>query len=480
MEAADREVIKEFLVSLGFKVDEPGLDKFGGAIGKISKRAAAATGVIAGLAVMAERMVKVFAANMEKLFYASKRTDAAVQNIQALEFGAEQIGLTADGARASLEAMARSIRLNPGILALLENLGVRTSGKDRVEVLTDLIKQLRQMPFYVGAQFAEMFGIDSDTYLHLSQNLETLLGAMEKRRQMNRDAAIDTAAVAAASRDYMNILRELWQRVEILGQTLAVKLLPVFKILMTTVNGFIQDFQKWSTSLSEDDVKEFLVLIRELLDSFRQLGAAMKELWSEHGERIKAMFFVMRVGAMNLAKAVIGIVDSVLLLTSGQWMKAWSRLKRTWDDLTAEPASDAERRANEMMGSPVPQGSRDQNADGFPKESGGERLAAALRSMGILRSEQAGDPNNESLQREIARTEALIGNLRGRGFMPQGAFPSTFSSSPGGEGGRSVVIQQKTEIIVSGDGAAATGAAVAREQGRVNGDLVRNAEGVVR
>lgn len=480
MEAADREVIKEFLVSLGFKIDEPGLDKFGGAIEKVSKRAAVATGLIAGLAVTAERMVKVFASSMEKLFYASKRTGATAQNIQALEFGAEQIGLSADGARASLEGMARSIRMNPGMLALLENLGVQTSGKDRVEVLTDLVKQLRQMPFYVGAQFAEMFGIDSDTYLHLSQNLETLLAAMEKRKQMNRDARIDTEAVTAASRDYMNILRELWRRVEILGQTLAVKLLPIFKQVMKWINGALESFQKWSSSLSPEDLQEFLGLLRDLVDSFKQLSSAVKELWSEHGERIKAMFFIMRVGALNLAKAIIGIVDSVLLLTSGQWGKAWSRLKKSWDDLSAAPESDAERRANAMLGSPVSSGGgAPSSSDGFPRESGGERLAAALRSMGILRHEQASDPNNESLQREISRTEALIGSLRGRGFMPQGGFPSTFGGGPGGQGG-SVVIQQKTDIHVSSDDPGGAAIAVAKEQGRVNGDIVRNAEGIIR
>ena len=63
---------------------------------------------------------------------------------------------------------------------------------------------------------------------------------------------------------------------------------------------------------------------------------------------------------------------------------------------------------------------------------------------------------------EMARRAAAASDIFGQPVVPSGAA------------GSSVVINQKTEIKVSGDGARDTAQAVASEQGRVNGDLVRN------
>ena len=73
---SDQQILKEYLLSLGFKIDSTESKKFDTTIGKfdtnvfgLAKRAAAAA-----LAVQA--MVAVFARSMEKLYYSSMRAES--------------------------------------------------------------------------------------------------------------------------------------------------------------------------------------------------------------------------------------------------------------------------------------------------------------------------------------------------------------------------------------------------------------------
>jgi hypothetical protein len=97
--AENREILREFLISLGFQIDETGIKKFFVALTGINKLLGTTGTVLASVVVASESMVNRFARHMEGLYYASRRTRASVSNLQALEFGAEQIGVSADTAR---------------------------------------------------------------------------------------------------------------------------------------------------------------------------------------------------------------------------------------------------------------------------------------------------------------------------------------------------------------------------------------------
>ncbi len=107
------EVLKGFLVSLGFKVDEQGQKKFKeviqGAVLQANLLAsaveAAATAVAKGLFGMSD--------SFDKLYFASRRTGASVQNIRALSYAFTQVGGSSGEASAAVENFARAMRTNP-------------------------------------------------------------------------------------------------------------------------------------------------------------------------------------------------------------------------------------------------------------------------------------------------------------------------------------------------------------------------------
>lgn len=229
MAASSQQILKEYLLSLGFKIDEVSNRKFDLGIGKLDTSALGLAKRFAAAALAAQVMTAMFARSMEKLYYSSVKGESAAGNIKALEFAAEQVGISGDTMRSALEGMSRALRTNPGLQGLIESLGVQVTGRDRADVLVDMVTQLNKMPFYQAAQYASLFGINPDDLLLLEKGIEKLKAARDLRLKMAQDAGLNVDAAAQAGLEYSNILGRLTERVSILKDTLALALLPFFK-----------------------------------------------------------------------------------------------------------------------------------------------------------------------------------------------------------------------------------------------------------
>lgn len=347
--ATEREVIREFLVALGFNVDPVGIRKFTAALSNTSKLAGQTATVIASVTVAAELMVQKFARGMEKLYYASERTGAAVKNIQALEYGAEQIGLKGEDARAALEGLARSLRLNPGLIALLNSLGVPSEGRDKADIMRDLVTQLSKMPHFVGAQFAQMFGMDEQTFFHMKRWSTDLAAAERERLALQEKSGINAQEAAEASREYMNALRGVWERIEVLAQSLAVRLLPYFKEFIGLVRGILDELLEWRNF--KLDLGEWEDQIMDIVNSLRQFKDLIS--WLIDSDPAKAIFWAIKNEAKGLAHALLDIVGALAALVSGDWRKAGQKALSAAKVILfgVEPEkSDAEKEVSKMLG----------------------------------------------------------------------------------------------------------------------------------
>lgn len=237
-------ILQEYLIALGFSIDKQSAsqaDKMMKTVDKtlatIAKTAVAATGAIGGV-------IETFASNMEKLYYASQRSGSTVQNLQAMASGAERIGIGGDRMVAAIEGMSRAMRLNPGLRGLVESLGVKVEGRDPSDVMVDLVGQLKQMPFYVGSQFAGLFGIDPDTLLQLEQGVDKLKQAADVRRSLSKELGVDTEKAALAAVEYKNQWRDITDRVGLLRDAIALSLLPAVREFGGVVKLVLDDWIK--------------------------------------------------------------------------------------------------------------------------------------------------------------------------------------------------------------------------------------------
>ncbi|MGU3521585.1 lytic transglycosylase [Enterobacteriaceae bacterium C23F] len=203
------ETIKEFLVSLGFSVDEAGARKFNAVLGGVTSNAIKMGLAVEGAALSVVAYTAKIASGLDNLYWASQRTGATVQGIKSISYAVAQVGGSADAARGSLESLSRFVRNNPGAEGFLNRLGVQTRDakgnmRDMSAIFTGVGQKLSNMPYYRANQYASMLGIDENTLMAMRRGIGGFTGqysAMTKAIGFNADQA------AISSNKFMTSLR---------------------------------------------------------------------------------------------------------------------------------------------------------------------------------------------------------------------------------------------------------------------------------
>ncbi|WP_220676495.1 hypothetical protein [Klebsiella pasteurii] len=203
------ETLKDFLISLGFNVDEAGARKFNAAVAGATLKAIELGAKVELAAASVVAFTAKVASSLDNLYWASQRTGATVEGIKQIGYAVSQMGGSVDGARGSLENLARFMRNNPGAEGFLNRLGVQTrdaSGnmRDMASIFTGVGQRLSSMPYYRANQYAQMLGLDENTLMAMRRGIGQFSGeytAMAKAIGYNADAA------AVSSNKFMTSLR---------------------------------------------------------------------------------------------------------------------------------------------------------------------------------------------------------------------------------------------------------------------------------
>lgn len=463
--AANQQVLKEYLLSLGFKIDQTSASKFDKALGRFDFNVAGLAKKVLGVASAAQVMVAVFANSMEKLYYASKRTQSTADNLLALDFAGKNVGV--DSMRVSVEALAHALRTNPGFTGLLNDLGVKVEGRDRSDVLLDMVDALKSMPFEVASQYASMFGISSDDLLMMIQGNEEMKKARDLRKQMAADSGLDMDKAAKAGKEYANVLKEIWERVGILKDTMAVGLLPYFKDFASVVNQVLIDWTR----------------IMQTFDASTASGIGkMTSNWFFTGKPLGDRVTLTPEAAARVAAGATGAArpERSAGKGTGAGMSLFERLEKQYglpDGLLDKMWLKESGRGKNML-SPAGAQGHFQFMPHTQKEMGlknpsdlAESAEKASQLLAMLMNRYGGD-----IQKALAAYNWGMGNVDRKGMAnapwETRDYVSTLS-------GRPMTINQQTTINVTSGDPMAAGRAVAREQDRVNATITRNQWGAV-
>lgn len=215
-------ILKEFLVSIGFEVNEQQYKKFEDFMGKAAEglrnlaiEGAAAVGVLA-------RAVDEVTQKMDALYFTSQRTGASAQNLTAFGQAASQIGISAEHATGLLETMASVIRTQPGIAAAF---GIKP-GSDPTQTvfkLLDKFKELKDKGLYFQAsRYASLLGIDERSLFMATTNLDKFKAEYARAQKEMKDShadlnkdAVKGNELASKQRDIMfqlsNVKLRAWE-----------------------------------------------------------------------------------------------------------------------------------------------------------------------------------------------------------------------------------------------------------------------------
>ena len=202
------ETIKDFLVSLGFQIDDAGARKFDSVLAGTTANVLKAGAAVEATALTVVAFTAKIASGLDNLYWMSQRTGATVNGIRQIGYAVSQMGGSVEAARGSLESLSRFMRNNPGSEGFLNRLGVQTrdaSGnmRDMASIFTGVGEKLSNMPYYRANQYAQMLGIDENTLMAMRRGLGQFNA---QYTQMAKAIGYNADAAAVSSNKFMTSL----------------------------------------------------------------------------------------------------------------------------------------------------------------------------------------------------------------------------------------------------------------------------------
>ena len=220
------DVLRQFVLSLGARVDHAAFQNFDARIGRTTRNV-----VALGVAVESAFLsINVWAAKVsggfDQLYYSSQRMGASAANIKALSYGLSQMGSNASAANSSMENFARTLRNNRGYYEVLERLGIRTRNaqglrRDATELMQEFGRALRSQTQEAKHLYLEMFGIDDATGRALIQGVEKFTN---EYRDKLRNAGLDPDKAARDASALQTTFRSIGASIEVIGAKITSRL----------------------------------------------------------------------------------------------------------------------------------------------------------------------------------------------------------------------------------------------------------------
>lgn len=331
------ETIKDFLVSLGFRVDDAGAKKFGSVLAGTTANVIKMGLAVEGAALSVVAFTAKIASGLDNLYWASQRTGATVQGIQSIGYAVSQVGGSVDAARSSLESLSRFIRNNPGAEGFLNRLGVQTrdaSGnmRDMAAIFTGVGQKLSSMPYYRANQYAQMLGIDENTLMAMRRGVgqfSAQYSEMVKAIGFNADQA------ALSSNRFMTSLKSLGEMARMardkIGSNLAdglagqidnlrKKIIENFPKIEVTITKVIKGIL-WLGEIVGRVAFRIVAGVGDIIEWWGKLDAETKTLI----EVIGGLVVAMRILNSTFWMSPIGLITGLIVALGLLWedYKTW-------------------------------------------------------------------------------------------------------------------------------------------------------------
>ncbi|MGJ8524102.1 Membrane-bound lytic murein transglycosylase F [Carnimonas sp. R-84981] len=420
------EVIRSFLVSLGFEVDAHGQSRFEQSMASTGMQAAKLSAAVTGAAAAVLAFTTKIASGMDQLYFSSQRTGATVQGIQSIGYAASQTGSSAQAAQGAIESLARFVRNNPGGEGWINRLDVQTRNargemRDTADVFMDIGQRLQRMPYFQRNQFAQQLGIDEKTLIAMSHGMRQ---ARSEYNQMARDIGYNGEEAAVKSHDFMQALRRLYSVTGLLSDKIGS---DTAGSLTDTINHFSEelvqhtpDIERWAgyvvtaigkigeaTAMVGDHIGDLKPLFNELKEDFSLLLGLDPTDWKKAWDLTD---FNKQLGqATDTLNTMARIVKAV---RTGNWKELADADRHLWS-----------------IGAPKDAGnSLDIGGSGISGQAMGSALAVALGSQ-RARDFVSGKYRDRDYQRPIvnladsfkenvaSKFSGIINNVRGKEIL---------------------------------------------------------------
>ena len=285
--------IKEFLVSIGWKSNDTQQTKFFQALEGATLRANLLGTAIEDAARKVYESVVEMATRFDDLYWASQRTKASVDTIQAFGYAVSQLGGSSSAATASLETMAQKLREMPGNIVLLNKLGFQLNATTgQLEFNADLAaKNASSMTDSVAEIYRGMVGLDENTFLAIRRHSLEIGRLMTERETMNKSIGFDPDKAAVDSNKFMTVWRDAWERIGVFSD-------KGYQDLQNDLLGPFQEFDTLMKDRGPEIAKNIAVITKAIADALSGLMKLLEKL-QQFDEWSKSLWFTQLLNKLT-------------------------------------------------------------------------------------------------------------------------------------------------------------------------------------
>jgi len=283
-------VIKELLVSLGFKIDEAGLKNFLGGISSASVRIMALGATMTAVAGVIVNSIDNVAKEAEQLDLLAQRFNTTASAMDDFGDTAEIMGIGQDKAFESMTALNRVVgQAALGIgrgKVIMEKLGVSVKDagghvRATTDVMADLQTKLSTMDRGQAISVMERLGLDPAMLRMFNGELGNTSKIGKELSDIDASVGFDFEKNISESKEYMKQQREMMVDVRLLKmwfdklwEKIATDLMPKVRQGMKNVSASFESFRK----VLQSDGKKIVDAIEPIIETIINIGAGFLTL----------------------------------------------------------------------------------------------------------------------------------------------------------------------------------------------------------
>lgn len=307
------DVIKEFLVGLGFKVDDKSQKKFSEGLEFATAKAVALGEAMYDVAKQVAEAVVSMAQDMDQLYWQTQRLNSSATDIKAFGYAMSQLGGSAQGAQAMLENLAEFAKSSPGAQGFLRRLGVAPEDMgDAVAMARDLEKTFQSMPYYRAKAFGSVLGIDP---IQLQAMLRDQGQFEDQYKQFAQNLGLDLDEVAGKANEFATRLREMKAEAGLAFDVALYKGLEWLLPKLEALSRWVQDIVSGKKLAGVGGQFQQIVKdVMALLDALGQLaGTPYMQNFADK----------MLTALDHVIKGLTSVIKLVTDVLNGNWAAAW-------------------------------------------------------------------------------------------------------------------------------------------------------------
>ena len=284
---ASAEVLKEYLVRLGFSQDQKSTADFKSSLAATAAGVSSLGSGLENLAQRANAAATQVAESLDQMFFAAQRSGASVSALQGLGLAFDRMGLSAGSAQNLVANLFEFIKTQPAAESILQKLGVNMRGpngelRETVAIFNNLSKSLthrastgRPMDMNYASQMAQMLtGASWQEFLAQTQMQDRQAKFQGEHQSMLRKAGFDPDKAKGDARSFSDSLALLGDAFDILRQKVGAAIFAKFGVDLDTFRNWLMDHSK--------EISDYIIwIIDGILDFANTLAVWFKDHWPD-------------------------------------------------------------------------------------------------------------------------------------------------------------------------------------------------------